>query len=554
MILTRITRLDRNAHRLSEILSILGRYGLADWFGNLPYDWIQKRLVAFDGQRLGGLTKEARVRLALIELGTTFIKLGQMLSTREHLVGSTLAAELKQLQDKTPPDPPEVVRQTVAAELGKPPEEAFQEFEAAAFASASIAQVHRARLPDGRRVIVKVQHAGIEGKVNCDLDLMMGLAEVLEKHVPQLRSYRPVAMTRELRRVLLRELDFSSERRNLETITRNFAEAKTVHFPTVYPELCSRRVLTMELLEGILVTNYEELHASGIDLNEVALRAADMYLEMIFRDGFYHADPHAGNFILLAGGVVGVLDFGMVGRMDEQLRDNVDTLLLAVSRGDSELLTKWSLSLGRRLTDVDRPALQSEVSDLATELVGQSIGDLDISGAIERMTDIMRRYGLLMPPSVSMLLRTVVMLEGTARQLDPSFSLAEVLERHQASAAHTFADPQRWLRKLGRSYRDWERLGKVLPESLTDVLSGLRGGTFELKHADLHLEKAVDRLVIGILSAALFLGSAQLLSRASQDTVGYGANGIGLVFLVVAAALALRLVLAIHKAEKEKDA
>ena len=449
MILASITRLDRNARRLNEILSVLGRYGLADWFGNLPYDWIQKRLVAFDGQRLGGLTKEARIRLALIELGTTFIKLGQMLSTREDLVGPTFAAELKQLQDRTPPDPPEVVRQTVAAELGKPPEEVFQEFEAAAFASASIAQVHRARLPDGRRVIVKVQHAGIEGKVNCDLDLMMGLAEVLQKHVPQLRSYRPVATTRELRRSLLCELDFTSERRNLETFTRNFAEAKTVHFPTVYPELCGRRVLTMELLEGILVTNYEELHASGIDLNEVALRAADMYLEMMFRDGFYHADPHAGNFILLPGGVVGVLDFGMVGRMDEQLRDHIDTLLLAVSRGDSELLTEWTLNLGRRLTDTDRAGLQSEVSDFATELVGQSIGEMDISGAIERMTGIIRRYGLVMPPSVSLLLKTVVMLEGTARQLDPSFSLAEVLERHQANAAHTFADPQSLAAKDG---------------------------------------------------------------------------------------------------------
>ena len=316
MILATITRLDKNAHRLNEILSILGRYGLADWFGNLPYDWIQRRLVAFDGERLGGLTKEARVRLALIELGTTFIKLGQMLSIREDIVGPTLAAELKQLQDRTPPDPPDVVRQTVAAELGQPPEEVFQEFEAAAFASASIAQVHRARLPDGRRVIVKVQHAGIEGKVNGDLDLMIGLAELLQKHVPQLRSYQPVAMTRELRRTLLRELDFSSERHNIETFTRNFAEAKTVHFPTVYPQLCSRRVLTMELLDGILVTHYEELHASEVDLNEVALRAADMYLEMIFRDGFYHADPHPGNFILLPGGVVGVLDFGMVGRMD----------------------------------------------------------------------------------------------------------------------------------------------------------------------------------------------------------------------------------------------
>ena len=179
---------------------------------------------------------------------------------------------------------------------------------------------------------------------------------------------------------------------------------------------------------------------------------------------------------------------------------------------------------------------------------------MDISGAIERMTEIMRRYGLVMPPSVSRLLKTVVMLEGTARQLSPNFSLAEVLERHQARAAHTFADPQRWLRKMERSYRDWERLAKVLPESLADVLSGLRGGTIEFKHSDLHLEEAVDRLVNGVLSAALFLGAAQLLSRASRDTVGYGANVIGLVFLVVAVALALRLERAIRKAEKEDDA
>jgi ubiquinone biosynthesis protein len=229
---------------------------------------------------------------------------------------------------------------------------------------------------------------------------LMGLAEALQKHVPQLRSYQPLAATRELRRVLLRELDFSSECCNLETFARNFAEAKTVHSPTVYPELCSRRVLTIELLEGIPVTRYEELHASGIDLNEVALCAADMYLEMIFRDGLYHADPHAGNFMVLPGGVVGVLDFGMVGRIDEQLREPIDTLLVAVGRGDSELLMEWASSLGRRLNPPDRAGLQSEVSDLATELVGQSIGDMDISAAIERMTDTMRRCGLMMPPSV----------------------------------------------------------------------------------------------------------------------------------------------------------
>jgi ubiquinone biosynthesis protein len=250
---------------------------------------------------------------------------------------------------------------------------------------------------------------------------------------------------------------------------------------------------------------------------------------------------------------VGVLDFGMVGRMDEQLREHLDTLILAVSRGDSELLTEWTLSLGSRLTAPDRSGLQSEVGGLATELVGQSVGDMDISAAIERMTEIMRRYGLVMPPSVSVLLKTVAMLEGTARELSPHFSLAEVLERHQARAGHTLADPQRWLRRMERSYREFERLAKVLPGSLADVLSGLRGGTFELKHTDLHLEGA-DRLVNGVLSAALFLGAALLLSRASRDTVGYGANWIGVVFLVLAVALAIRLERAIRKAEKDNDA
>ncbi len=553
MILASITRLERNARRLNEILAVLGRYGLADWFGNLPYDWIQKRLVAFDGQRLGSLSKEARVRLAVTELGTTFIKLGQMLSTREDLVGSTLAAELKKLQDRTPPDPPEVVRQTVATELGRPPEELFEGFEAEAFASASIAQVHRAWLPDGRRVIVKVQHAGIEGKVDNDLDLMMGLAEVLQKHVPQLRNFRPVAITREFRRILLNELDFSTERRNLEAFLRNFAGSRTVHFPAVYPELCSRRVLTMELLEGILVTHYDELHASGADLNEVALRAADMYLEMIFRHGFYHADPHPGNFILLPCGVVGVLDFGMVGRTDERLRDHLDTLIRAVGQGDSERLTEWALSLGRKLHEPDRGGLRDEVSDFADELVGQTIGEMDVTTAIERLTDIMRRYGLVMSPSVSLLLKTMVMLEGTARQLSPSFSLAEVIERHQARSAAISVAPRRWLRRIERSYRDWERLGTILPGSLADVLSGLRGGTFEFRHSDLGLDEAVDRLVNGILAAALFLGSAMLLSRPSQDTVGYGANGIGLAFLVAAIALTIRLERAIRRAEKKPD-
>ncbi len=216
MLLRSLTRLRENQARLREILLVLGKYGLADWLGTSRASWLRKWLVTPNGQRLDQLGREERIRLALLELGTTFVKLGQMLSTRPDLVGQELATELSKLQSGTPPDPIDVVRRTIEAELGKPLEEVFEEFCPEAMASASIGQVHRARLPGGQAVVVKVQHDGIEATIHRDLDLMAGLAELAQKHVSALRNYRPVKTVREFRRTLLRELDLSAERRNLE--------------------------------------------------------------------------------------------------------------------------------------------------------------------------------------------------------------------------------------------------------------------------------------------------------------------------------------------------
>ena len=218
-------------------------------------------------------------------MGTTFIKLGQVLSTRADLVGPEVAAELRKLQADTPADAPEVVRQTILGELAKGPDDLFAEFEAAAFSSASIGQVHRARLEDGQQVVVKVQHAGIEEEVRVDLELLEEFAELLQEYVSEARNYQPVATTREFRRTLLRELDFTCERRNMEQFARNFAEDDTVHIPAVYRDLCSRQVLTMELMQGIPGSKPEKLRDSGVDLNEFARRAANLFLNMIFRDG-----------------------------------------------------------------------------------------------------------------------------------------------------------------------------------------------------------------------------------------------------------------------------
>jgi ubiquinone biosynthesis protein len=307
--------------RITEIARVLRRYDLADWIQKIPSGESRNLLTSHESQSTVERPWEERVRLALTELGTTFSKLGQILSTRADLVDPDLANELGKLQASTPSDPAEAAGRTIEAELGLRPEQLFGEWEPNAFASASIAQVHLAKLSSGQLVVVKVQHDGIEKRIRTDLDLLTALAQLVENHMPGAQAYQPVATVTEFRRTLLRELDFSAEMRNAEEFRRNFAADATVCFPVAYPRLCSRRALTMEMMVGIPGSKQGELHEAGADLDEFARGAANIYLNMIFRDGFYHADPHPGNYMLLPGTVVGVLDCGMVGRIDGRLRE-----------------------------------------------------------------------------------------------------------------------------------------------------------------------------------------------------------------------------------------
>lgn len=541
-------QINRNTKRVGEILAILGRYGLADWLGGLNYDWIQGRLVSFDGERLGSLTQEARIRLALTELGTTFIKLGQMLSTRADLVGPAMAAELSQLRSHTPPDPPDKIKNTIRMELGKPVEELFARFDETPLASASIGQVHPATLTSGERVVVKVQHDGIENKILGDLDIMGVLADLAQNHVSYLRAYQPAATLREFRRTLLNELDFSSERRNLEEFAENFERDKHVHFPRVYPELCSRRVLTMEMLVGISGEDVPGMRASGFDLNEFATRGANMYLDMIFRDGFYHADPHPGNLMMLPGGVVGVLDCGMVGRLDDTMRVEVEGLLLSIINKDAVELTDSVMRLGSVPPDLDRDALRTEISNFVSEYGTRSLKDFNLSAALRQMTDIVRRYHILLPSTLAMMLKMLVMLEGTSRTLNPNFNLAELIEPYQVKVFKHRFSLDRVLRKLYRAYRDWDRLFEMFPRDVVEVLRRVRNGTFETRHSHERLETTIHRLTLGVMTSALFLGSSLLYASKAPPAPGE-ISITGVIGYILSMLLAYRLLRTINKDE-----
>ena len=524
-----IERLERDARRVAEIVAVLTKYGLADWLKSIPVDRVQGWLQSAEGQAITTLGFEERLRLALTELGTTFIKLGQMLSTRPELVGRGMAQELSRLQAGTLPDPPEYVHEIIERQLGKPPEALFAEFEPKAVASASIAQVHRAHLLSGEPVAVKVRRAGIEEKIESDLSIIAGLAELAEKYSSQLKPYRPVGLVRQFRRSILQELDFNRERHNLEEFARHFASNPTVHFPRPWPKFSSRQVLTMDWLDGIPGSDIQRLQASGEDLSEFARHGANMYLDMIFRDSFYHADPHPGNLMLLPGGVIGVIDCGMAGRLDESLREDVEGLLLAVAQQDAESLSNAVWSLGSAPPTCLRDQLRADLADFVAEYTGQSIGELDLSGALNSLTDIIHRHGIVLAPELSLLLRTLVLLEGTAQLLSPQFSLAEVIQPYYRKIIGRHFSPRRLLVRFQRTYREWDRLIQTLPRDLNETLDRIRSGQFHLRVDHRHLDPVVNRLVLGILTASLFLGSSLLWSMKAPPLLGdvsvFGATG-----------------------------
>ena len=294
-----VHRIERDAGRLREIVSVIVKYGFSDWLEKVPFPGVQGLLQRAEPSEVRNLTHEERVRLALTELGTTFIKLGQILSTRADLVGAKLANELSKLQSQTPPDPPEVVVALIERELGQPIEELYASFETESFASASVAQVHRAVLFSGELVAVKVQKEGILAKVEADLSILESIARFAESHSSKFKDYSPVRLVNEFRRTIINELDSYRERHNMEVFSRNFDQDDRVRFPQSWEGLSSRRVLTMEYMDGYLVRDVALLEEAGEAFDDFSRRGATVYLDMIFRDSFYHADPHPGNLMVL---------------------------------------------------------------------------------------------------------------------------------------------------------------------------------------------------------------------------------------------------------------
>lgn len=536
-----------NVRRVDEIVRVLAKYGLADWVGDRSPGFIRRRFVTAEGVAVSDYPVEVRIRLALTELGTTFIKLGQMMSTRADMVGPELAAELASLQADTPADSPEMVRATIQSELGAPPEALFAWFDERALASASVGQVHLARLHDGTDVVVKVQHAGIEAKVRSDLSLLATVAQLAETNSKELARYRPSETVEEFSRSLMRELNFHTELNNLLRFGQNFTGNPKVHIPVAYPELSSRRVLTMEKLTGYTIANAERMAADQVDRGMFANLFANSMMQMIFRDGFYHADPHPGNLFVLPAQTLGLLDCGKTGRVDEQTRDDFIGIVASFLTGDVEALTDQLINLCDVPIDLNRSAYRADVAEFVGEFRESMGSNLDLGAAFEAMFGIIRKHHLVVPPRVNMLLLVIVQVEGTARQLDPEFDLTATLQTYGADLLKRRFSPQQLQKEVVRSFRDWSRLWSALPRETVNLLERIQRGELQI-HVQQHgMQGPLNRLTYGIVVAALLLGSA-LLWAMSAPPAPWGVSIFGVLGVLLGLALAAHLLYLIWRA------
>ena len=477
-------------------------------------------------------TPEA-LRRVIEDLGTTFIKLGQILSTRSDLISPEMQAELQKLQDNVNPLPLDVVENILIEECGRTPSEVFSEFHAEPIGSASIGQAHTAILKDGTEVVVKVRRPGIENQIHIDLEILETMARNARRLGLAADEYDLEGMVQEFGSLLRRELDYRQERRNAERLAENFADEPKLIIPKIYPEYTTERAIVLERIRGINIRDVEALDAAGIDRKELAARAAGYVFKMIFEDGFFHADLHPGNLFIQEDGSIALIDFGLVGELDENTRNRLIDLILAAMSGDADRLTEAVLVLVRRRGPVDREALSRDLYALMARHRGLPLSELSLSTIMDDMLATARGHRLRIPTDLVSLIKTVIMIEGIGGTLDPDFNLGEVFRPYGARLLRIRLSPRRQLRQLTQAGIDAIGLSAELPRRFRRILDDVEQGEFTMvmKPSEFdpiidRLERIANRLIAGILAASLVGGIAILAASFKPTFVADSINSI----------------------------
>ena len=552
----------RDLSRLREISSVLIRHGLGDLVRRTGLATALERAGQIlhwgEAGKSAEIEPQQRFRRSLEELGPTFVKLGQVLSTRPDLLSPSWIAELERLHSDVAPVSFNELLPQIEKALGRSPFDVFADVEREPHAAASIEQVHRAKLPSGAPVVLKIRRPGISAKIAADLSLLDHLANLIEHEMPEARRFAPVRVVAQFRRSLERELDLGVEARHVERFARNFADDPHIVIPKVYWDFTSSLMNVQEYVAGIRGNDFAAIAAADLDRKVLAARGSDAVLKMILVDGFFHADPHPGNVLYLSGNRIALIDFGMVGRLSALRRNQMVDLLAGIVGQDDqamlEVLLDWTGEHG-----VDEARLAGDVAELAFDFADTQLRDVRIGALLQRVAALLREHAILLPADLTLMFKALISLEGLGRQYDPEFRLVDRVRPFLDRALSERYQPVVTLRRTQATLANAFGLLATVPHDLARLVKDARRGRMrvdlDLKRLDSfgeRLHNTIDRMTIGIMTASLVIGSSIVMTVGGRPTL-FGVpvlTLLGLLGYIIAFFNSLWIILAIWRSDR----
>jgi ubiquinone biosynthesis protein len=551
----------RDIPRIGRIIAVASRHG----FGHLVEQMGLQRFFSL-GRRIATfktppsfehrLSAPERLRLMFEELGPTFIKLGQVLACRPDMLPFEYSRELTKLTDAVAPFPSQKARDIIEQDLHGSVERIFASFDDDPVAAASIAQVHRATLLDGTEVMVKVQRPDIDKIIDRDISIMRGIADLIESQVPDLAPYNVPGIVEEFARTIKKELDFFIEAANAAQLRNNFNKSEVLYIPRVFSELSSKRVLVLERIEGIRIDDFERLDEEGFDRRAIAIKGAAAFFKMVLRDGLFHADPHPGNIFVLADGRLGLVDFGIMGRVTEENMQLFANIFVALSEHDYEALVREYMNLGflhdeaLNIEKFERE-MKEDLAELLEPYYGMQVKQIDFGAYIDRVTHILLRHKLRQPANLYLMDKALITLEGLLKQLDPTFNYFEAAKPYVTELVRSRRNPFRAAQAMRKSMADFADVFTQLPRQMMATYRKFMRGDLKVNihHEGLaqlirDLDKASNRLSFSIITAAIIVASS-IIIHSGKGPMLFGLPMFGLIGYVIAALLGLWILVGI---------
>lgn len=547
--------------RIRKILGVLVKYGFDDFIDNTHLTrFIPRRKFFRKAKPAQEATippnRFARIRMVLEELGPTFIKMGQILSSRHDLLPKGLIAELSKLHDAVPPDPDLILNEKILQELGEEKKARFVKIEEKAMASASIAQVHKAQLTDGSQVIFKILRPNIKEVVQSDVEIMRYIFHLLLRRYPFMQLYKPLELLKFFERTIRQEMNFNNEASNIERFRVNFRSQTTCYIPKIYREFSNAKILCLEFVEGIKISEKELLQAKGYDLNELAKAGTQLYYHQVFENGFFHADPHPGNLLITNDQKLCFLDFGIMGTILPDDQELLTDFIIHFLRNDIKRLIYTIEKLGGKVDSDKHRMFEYDIFDLVQEAKHSSIRELSIEMIIQKLRGILFEYKLGLPADFYHLMRAMILLEGVGQKIKPDYNMFEELKPYTSRLIWKKYHPKHVLDDSLDMFLEFKEFALDLPRDLSVILTKLKEGELkvEFEHHGLNdfyksLHMITNRIALAIITASILVGSA-LIVLSKTPPILFNIPVIGIVGFLTSVVLGIWIIISILRKNK----